>query len=84
MGGVSFEDAGQLLQVDRERAQHGCGQVAERGFELLGEIVVTLPCAFPQLLGAPPGQVGRFLDALGQGNDQPIARALEQVAPRSP
>ena len=47
------------------------------------EIVVALPGACSQLHGAAPRKVERFLDALGQGNDQPVARALEQVAPRS-
>jgi hypothetical protein len=72
---------GQLLEVDQKRTQHGCGPIAERRVELVGEIVVTLPGAFPQLLGAPPGQVGRSLHALGQREEEPVTRELEQLVP---
>ena len=81
VGCIALEDACQLLEVDGKRTQHGCRPVTERRVELLGEIVVAFPGALPQLPGTAPDRVGRFLHALGQDDEQPVTRELEQVVP---
>ncbi len=83
MGRVTLEDARQLLEVDGKRTQHGCGPVAERGVELVGEIVVARPGAPAKLLGAAPGQVGRSHRALGQREEESVTCELEQIAPET-
>jgi hypothetical protein len=78
---IALEDGCQLLEVDRKRAQHRCGPLAERGVELVGEIVIARPGAPAKLLGAVPGQLGSFLYALSQREEESITPELEHLAP---
>ena len=41
--GAAFEDAGQLLEVDGEGAQHRCRSAAEMSVKLVGQLIIPLP-----------------------------------------
>ena len=76
---VAFEDAGQLLEIDRQGPQHRRWAAAELSIELVGEVIVPDPASLPERKTEPVSEFGRSFNALHDGGDQPVASELQRV-----
>ena len=76
---VAFEDAGQLLEVDRQGPQHRRRAAAEQSIELVGELSVPGPASLPERKHEIASEFGGSFDVLHDGGDQAVAGELERV-----
>ena len=79
MGAVAFEDAGQLIKVDRQGPQHRRRTGAEHGIELTGQVVISVPVSLRERKNQMANQFGRAFNALDDGGHQALACQLEGV-----
>ena len=79
MDWVAFEDAGQLLEVDRQGPQHRRWAAAELSIELVGEVIVPDPASLPERNNEPVSEFGRSFNTLHHGGDQAVAGELQRV-----
>jgi hypothetical protein len=74
---LAFEDAGQLVKVDRQGPQHRRRTGAEHGIELAGQVVISVPATPPKRKNQIANQFGRAFNALDDGGNQAVAGQLE-------
>ena len=76
---VAFEDAGQLVKVDRQGPQHRRRTAAQQRIELAGQVVISVPAAVPERKNQMANQLGRAFNALDDGSHQAVAYQLKSV-----
>ena len=77
--GVALEDAGQLLKVDGQGAQHRCRSAAELSLKLVGQLIISLPASLPQANHEFASQLGGSVHALHDGRDETVASQLQRI-----
>ena len=77
--GVAFEDAGQLLEVDGQGAQHRCRSAAEPGLKLVGQLIIPFPASLPEADHEFASQLGGSVHALHDGRDEAVASQLQRL-----
>jgi hypothetical protein len=77
--GVALEDAGQLLEVDGQAAQHHCRPAAELSLKLLGQLIIPVPASPPQANHELASQLGGPVHTLHDGRDQAVAGQLQRI-----
>jgi hypothetical protein len=76
---VAFDDAVQLVKVDRQGPQHGRRTGAEHGIELAGQVVISVPASLPERENQMANLFGRAFNALDDGGHQAVSCQLEGV-----
>ena len=76
---VALEDAGQLLEVDGQSAQHRCRSAAELSLKLVGQLIIPLPASPPQANHEFASQLRGSVHALPDGRDDAIASQLQRI-----
>ena len=76
---IAFEDAGQLLEVDGQGAQHRCRSAAEMSLKLVGQLIIPLPASLPEADHEFASQLGGSVDALHDGRDEAVASQLQRI-----
>ena len=71
--GVALEDAGQLLEIDGQGAQHRCRSAAEMSLKLVGQLIIPLPASLPEADHEFASQLGGPVHALHDGRDEAVA-----------
>jgi hypothetical protein len=77
--GVTLEDAGQLLKLDGQGAQHHCRPAAELSLKLVGQLIIPLPAPLPQANHEFASQLGGSIHALHHGRDDAVASQLQRI-----
>src|SRR5881275_811142 len=76
---VAFEDAGQLLEIDGQGAQHRRRSAAELSLKLLGQLIIPLPASLPEADHEFASQRGGSVHALHDGRDEAVASQLQRI-----
>ena len=77
--GAAFEDAGQLLEIDGQGAQHRCRSAAELGLKLVGQLIIPVPASLPEADHEFASQLGGSVHALHDGRDEAVASQLQRI-----
>jgi hypothetical protein len=77
--GLAFEDAGQLLEVDGQGAQHRCRSAAEMGLKLVGQLIIPLPASLPEADHESASQLAGSVHAPHDGRDEALASQLQRI-----
>ncbi|MBV9196864.1 MAG: hypothetical protein JO168_22230 [Solirubrobacterales bacterium] len=77
--GVALEDAGQLLEVDGQGAQHRRRSAAEQGLKLLSQLIIPIPASPPQANHELASQLGGSVHALHDRRDDAVASQLQPI-----
>ena len=73
------EDAGQLLEVDGQCAQHRRRSAAELGLKLVGQLIIPVPASLPEANHELASQLGGSVHALHDGSDDAVASQLQRI-----
>ena len=76
---VALEDAGQLLEIDGQAAQHRCRPAAELSLKLVGQLIIPLPASLPQADHELASQLGGSVHALHDRRDDAVASQLQRI-----
>ena len=76
---VALEDAGQLLEIDGQAAQHRRRPAAELSLKLLGQLTIPLPAPLPQADHELVSQLGGSVHALHDRRDDAVASQLQRI-----
>ncbi len=76
---VAFEDPGQLLEIDRQLAEHRSGDLAERRRQPVCEVVVAVPAPLLELGHTARGPPFDAANILVQCGKKPVTDQLESV-----
>ena len=76
---VAFEDAGQLLEVDGQGAQHRCRSAAELSLKLVGQLIIPVPASVPEANHELASQLRGSVHALHDGSDDAVASQLQRI-----
>jgi HPt (histidine-containing phosphotransfer) domain-containing protein len=77
--GVALEDAGQLLEVDRQGAQHRRRSAAELSLKLLGQLIIPVPASLPQTDHEFASQLRGSVHALHDGREGAVTSQLQRI-----
>jgi hypothetical protein len=77
--GVALEDAGQLLEIDGQAAQHRRQPAAELSLKLVGQLIIPVPASLPQADHELASQLGGSVHALHDGRDDAVASQLQRI-----
>jgi hypothetical protein len=77
--GVAFEDAGQLLEVDGQSAQHRRRSAAELSLKLVGQLIIPVPASLPEANHEIASQLGGSIHAPHDGRDQAVPDQLQRI-----
>ena len=77
--GVAVEDAGQLLEVDGQGAQHRRRPAAELSLKLLSQLIIPLPASLPQANHEFASQLGGSIHALHDSRDDAVPGQLQRI-----
>ena len=77
--GVALEDAGQLLEVDRQGAQHRRRPAAELSLKLLGQLIIPVPAPLPQADHEIASQLQGSVHALHHRRDDAVPGQLQRI-----
>ena len=76
---IALEDAGQLLEIDGQGAQHRCRSAAELSLKLVGQLIIPLPASLPEADHEFASQLGGPVHALHDGRDEAVASQLQRI-----
>jgi hypothetical protein len=76
---VDLEEAGQLLEIDGQGAQHRCRSAAELSLKLVGQLIIPLPASLPEADHEFASQLGGSVHALHDGRDEAVASQLQRI-----
>ena len=76
---IALEDAGQLLQIDGQGAQHRCRSATEMSLKLVGQLIIPLPASLPDADHESASQLGGPVHALHDGRDETVASQLQRI-----
>ena len=76
---VALEDAGQLLEVDGQGAQHRYRPAPELSLKLLGQLIIPLPASLPKANHEFASQLRGSVRALDDGRNDAVASQLERI-----
>ncbi|MBV9415493.1 MAG: hypothetical protein JO363_11000 [Solirubrobacterales bacterium] len=77
--GVALEDAGQLLEVDGQGAQHRRRPAAELSLKLLDQLIIPVPPPLQEADHELASQPGGSVHALHEGRDETVAGQLQRI-----
>ena len=76
---IALEDAGQLLEVDGQGAQHRCRSAAELSLKLVGQLIIPVPASLPEADHEFASQLRGSVHALHDGRDEAVASQLQRI-----
>jgi hypothetical protein len=76
---IAVEDAGQLLEIDGQGAQHRCRSAAELSLKLVGQLIIPLPASLPKADHEFASQLGGSIHALHDSRDEAVASQLQRI-----
>jgi len=76
---VAFQDAGQLVEVHRQRAKIRYRAASQQRVELISQNDVTLPVPFPELGHHAARRLGSTISALLERGQHPVSEHLQAV-----
>ena len=76
---IALEDAGQLIEIDGQRAQHRCRSAAGLSLKLVGQLIIPVPASLPEADHESASQLGGPVHALNDGRDEAVASQLQRI-----